>query len=405
MEDFFKQFRDKLENRPEPKLEERDWQDMQARLERDGPKRPAALAWWWMVVPFMLLLTGSNAFFFWQWKKTEQRVSSLELRHDTVFHTRVVYTTDTIFRTRVIRERVVEYQTANASRRYNLFAGVNEIQNSASGKDIATIQNQKLGNEDLTNRPVGVSGVGIKQDLTPLPIEGMQSVKFPRKNLSLPYFSATIPARKHKKSFSDHLYSLHPKGYQLGVSSGLAHPYGHGVDFKSGYSIGLHGALEFSPNLRLWIDAAYFKTQFLTDRMGNDIGVPQEAPPSTDYIFLQAEVPQPFVQYAAGMQYLFRTKHRLKPFVGLGLGAISLLTYDVVYEFKNPTLGIEWNLDVPIHQRGLISNFLVLPVGMEYGFSKHWTAQIQANYRYNWKETRVSAPNMLGLQAGLNYRF
>lgn len=405
MEDFFKQFRDNLENRPEPKLEERDWQDMQARLERSGPKRPAAFVWWWMAVPFMLLLTGSNAFFFWQWKKTEQQVSSLELRHDTVFHTRVVYTTDTIFRTRVIRERVVEYQTANASGRFNLFKEVNEMQNSASDKDDATIQIQKLGNGDLTNRPVAVSGVGIKQDLTPLPIEGIQSVKFPGKNLSLPYFSTSIPARKYKKSFSDHLYSLQPKGYQIGVSSGLAHPYGHGVDFKSGYSIGLYGALEFSPNLRLWIDAAYFKTQFLTDRMGNDIGVPQEAPPSTDYIFLQAEVPQPFVQYSAGMQYLFRSKHRLKPFVGLGLGAISLLTYDVVYEFKNPTLGVEWNLDVPIHQKGLISNFLVLPVGLEYGFSKHWNAQIQATYRYNWKDTGVRSPDMLGIQGGLNYRF
>ncbi len=444
MEDFFKQFRDNLEQRPEPKFEARDWQDMQARLERDGPKRPAAFAWWWMAVPFMLLLTGSNAFFFWQWKKTEQQVSSLELRHDTVFHTRVVYTTDTIFRTRVIRERVVEYQTTYAPGRTDLLAGANElgvskkwkslnynklavVENTSAGqkgkvdpqhvtaqdlgtaKNYTATQNQKSGNGDLTTIPTNgertVEDQPTEQNITPLPIAGIHEVKLPEKTLDLTYCNASIPARKYKKSFADHLYTARPKGYQVGISSGLAYPFGRGVDFKSGYSIGARGALEFSPNLRLWVDAAYFKTLFLTDRMDDGRGVPPVAPPSTDYVFLQAEVPQPFVQYAAGMQYLFRSKHRLKPFVGLGLGAISLLTYDVVYEFQNPTLGTEWNLDVPIHQKGLISNFLLLPVGLEYGFSKHWNAQMQATYRYNWKETGVRSPNMLGIQGGLNYRF
>ena len=397
-----------------------------------------------MAVPFMLLLTGSNAFFFWQWKKAEQQVSSLEIRRDTVFHTRVVYTTDTIYRIRVIREKVVEYQTAYTSRQSDFLIGGNELSVSANGtglvnkqfsgledaltgqkgqvdplhsraedletdKEAATTQNQQSGNGDPTNRPPnggqGLADQSIEQNTTPLHTDGIHAVEYPRKTFDLPYFKVSLTAKKHRKTFYDHLSTARPKGYQVGISSGMAYPFGRGVDFKSGYSIGGHGALEFSPNLRLWVEAAYFKTLFLTNRMGADLGVPPEAPPSNDYVFLQAEVPQPFVQYTAGMQYLFRSKHRLKPYVGLGLGAISLLTYDVVYEFKNSTLGVEWNLDVPIHQKGLISNFLVLPVGLEYGFSKHWNAQIQANYRYNWKETGMRSPDMFGIQGGLNYRF
>ncbi|MFN0034778.1 MAG: outer membrane beta-barrel protein [Saprospiraceae bacterium] len=440
MEDFFKQFRENLESRPEPAFEERDWKDMQARLERDGGKRPAAFAWGWLALPFVLLLTGSNAFFFWQWKKAEQRVSTLEIRRDTVFHTRVVHTADTIYRTRVLRERVVEYQTSyvqsgpgllgkgrglgesgkggilvenrqGQAGDKNVDAGKDssEGQNLEAEKAFSGIQNGESGNDDLKNIPPKgektMEGERLALNTSPLPLGEIQPVQYRRPRLQLTDCEVLIPAKKHQRSFSEHLYAARPKDFQVGVSGGLAYPFGNGVDFKSGYSVGLRTAVEFSPRLRLWADAAYFKTLFLTDRMGDDIGVPIVGPPSAEYLFLQAEVPQPFFQYSVGMQYLFRSKHRLKPFVGLGLGAISLLPYDVIYEFENTTLGVEWDLDQTIHRQGLITNFLVLPLGLEYGFSKHWNAQVQATYRYNWKGTGAQSPNMLGIQGGLNYRF
>ena len=432
MEDLFKQFRENLESRPEPAFESRDWQDMQARLDRNGLNRPPAFAWWWMTVPFMLLLTGSNAFFFWQWKKATQPVSNLEIRHDTVFHTQVIYTNDTVYRTRVLRERVVEYQTSYVHGRPGLLGqgidtgslgqgGVltkNRVlqksnlpmpQNGQTGQGFTDIQSGKSTNVDLANMPLTGQTISaeqpIVQNTAPLPINEINRVVYHHKPLNLTHREVLIPAKKYKKTLSDHLYTARPKGYQLGVSGGLAYPFGSGVDFKSGYSAGLHTAVEFSPSLRLWADAAYYKTLFLTDRMGDDIGVPIEGPPSNEYLFLQAEVPQPFLQYSAGMQYLFRSQHRLKPFVGIGLGAISLLPYDVIYEFENTTLNVEWDLDRPVQRQGLITNFLVLPVGLEYGFSKHWIGQIQAIYRFNWKGTGLQSPNMLGIQGGLNYRF
>ncbi|MFN0175401.1 MAG: outer membrane beta-barrel protein [Saprospiraceae bacterium] len=425
MEDFLKQFRENLENRPEPNFEERDWQDMQARLERAGLKGAPIFPFWWLALPFLLLLLGSNTFFFWQWQKAKQQVLTMEIRHDTVFQTRVVYTTDTIYRTRVVRERMVEYQTSFAGIQADMIGRKSDLKDLAVTPSKLTgylqvPENLQLTDPDsLGNKPSGslfedrlseISELKTEteqrtQNIATLPLGEIQPLRSPRRPVKLPYCEVFTPDKKHKRSFSDHLYAALPKEYHLGVSSGLAYPFGRGVDFKSGYFIGGHGALEFSPNLRLWANVAYFKTLFLTDRMGDDIGVPPEAPPSSDYVFLQAEVPQPFVQYSAGMQYLFRSKHRLKPYVGLGMGAISLLTYDVIYEFKNSTLGVEWNLDVPIHQKGLISNFLVLPAGLEYRFSTQWNAQIQATYRYNWKESGVRSPDMLGIQGGLNYRF
>jgi hypothetical protein len=95
----------------------------------------------------------------------------------------------------------------------------------------------------------------------------------------------------------------------------------------------------------------------------------------------------------------------LKPYVGIGIGAISLLPYDVIYEFNNTALNVEWNLDKTVYRNELITNFLVFPAGLEYRFSKHWNGQFQLVYRYNWKGSGVQSPNMLGIQGGLNYRF
>ena len=55
MDDFFKQFRENLENRPEPVAEERETgRDMDRRLDQLATKAGSP-AWWW-ALPFLVLL-------------------------------------------------------------------------------------------------------------------------------------------------------------------------------------------------------------------------------------------------------------------------------------------------------------------------------------------------------------
>lgn len=165
MEDMFKQFRDNLENRPEPAFEARDWHDMQARLDQN--RHPVAFTWWWVALPFLLLLTGSNAFFIWQWKKAKQQVSTLEIRRDTVFHTRVVYTTDTIYRTRVVRERVTEYQTTYVEKSPDLFGRKSGLEAlvvtpSMQADNFQVPENQQLP-ESLVPKKSGSGSCGVNR--------------------------------------------------------------------------------------------------------------------------------------------------------------------------------------------------------------------------------------------------
>ena len=436
MDDLFNQFRKNLEGRPEPRFDKRDWQNLEKQLGPSPEKRRGAFSWWF-ALPLLLLMTGSNAFFFWQWKKTEKQVSTLEIRRDTIYHTQVIHTTDTIYRTRVIRERVLEYQNSYAHGAVEAYEQSGNLENSQQSrlsgenseqssintalqprvpadKGLPAVQKTaQPGATDVLNRDSSSEQAWAlqrnfnNQVLATLPNRSIRPVIYHQPKLSFPNFPLDIPAIQKKKTLMAHLYQARPKGFLLGVSGGLAFPFGKGLESKTGNIAGIHAAIEFSPRLRLWGEAAYLKSTFITKRMGDDIGVPIEVPPSAEYTFLQAEVPQPYLQYALGMQYLFRAKHKLKPFVGIGMGAISLQPYDVTYEFKNTSLDIEWNLDKTINGRaqGLITNFLVLPFGLEYKLSRHWNMQVQATYRYNWKVVGLQLPSMLGLHGGINYKF
>lgn len=446
MEDFFKQFKGNLEHRPEPAFEEQDWQALQKRLDQTGKKRPAAgFAWWWLALPAVLMLLASNTVLFMKWKKMEQKVAALDIRRDTVFHTQVIHITDTIYRTRVVRERVVEYQTADyaasgagatqgrpgtprALLQPNLLFSGNHLAypagffpsghstgagQSRSGTAGALFQPRSLlfsGNQ--SPYPVGFFPPGLGSDLS--------SAENSRAAVELahlkprtwhspwplpPVISAEPPIIKRKKSLRHLLYPLRPKEFEVGVAGGWAHPFSQGLDKQTGCSAGLRAAVGFSPRLRLWADATYLKVRFETDRMDPAIGVPPVQPPSDDFKFQKAEVPQPSLQYSAGLQYLFRAHRPLKPYIGLGYGAVMLLPYEVTYVFENKQLGIEWNLDTEIDRRELATNFLLLRGGFEYPLAQRWTTRLEANYRTNWRKTGFHAPQMLGIQAGLSHHF
>nr|MBP6827673.1 outer membrane beta-barrel protein [Saprospiraceae bacterium] len=210
---------------------------------------------------------------------------------------------------------------------------------------------------------------------------------------------------KRKKTARYYLHEMRPKEFRLGVEGGWCYPFSKNLTRQSGYSAGLQATARFSPNLEMWLDAGYYKMRFETDSMYDDIGVPVVTPPSDEFTFIKAEVPVPFLQYSAGMQYLFRAGHKWRPFLGVGYGAVLLLPSEVIYEFQNKALGIEWSFDQEANRREWQTDFLLLRVGFEYELSKHWNWQLRANYRASLGDSKLHTPPLLGIQGGLGYRF
>jgi hypothetical protein len=109
MKDFFSQFRDNLNSRPEPEFDPQDWQNLERRLDESPEKRRLVLpVFWWLALPLGLLLLCSNAAFWVEIRRARQTIERLENRRDTVFLTKIIRQTDTVLLTRVLRQTVVE---------------------------------------------------------------------------------------------------------------------------------------------------------------------------------------------------------------------------------------------------------------------------------------------------------
>lgn len=412
MDDFFKQFRKNLERRTEPVFEERDWLDMQKRLDRADNKRPAGFAWWLLAIPALLILGASNFLFYVKIQQANQKISLLETRKDTVFHTRVVYIRDTVFQIQVIRE----------NQENGLYEGITSFQNSYSaqmhsGRELFPSDHQlqttlpdpyrleeRINTLDHTAQDTVITKKqAANENIKALPTIGLSP--FPASLPVLPEISVAPRDIQHKKTFRQLIHPVRPKTFQLGITGGWAIPFNKDLSAQKGYSAGAEAVIGFSPNFSIWADAAYYNVRFETDEMDETKGIPVVSPPSDAFIFVKAEAPQPSFQFSIGMQYLFQGKNSLKPFVGVGYSAVSLLPYEVIYEFKDEALGVEWNYDKEITRHELLNNFLVFRGGLEYQILKHWNAKIQANYRFNLGETGFFTPKMFGIQGGFYHSF
>jgi len=402
MDDLFKQFRKSLEGRPEPKFDKLDWQNLEKQLGPQPEKRRMAFAWWWLAVPFMLLSLGSNVLFFNALQETQKKVFMLEMRRDTVYLTKTVFQTDTVFQTKLVRETIVRYLPP-------VFAASTSLKAEKPfeiPKDTALGQKNFTVAKDGGNTPK--SGSSPSEFLPPaaarLPLR-WGKLRFQRSMEGPKGIALELVKKKRGRTIQQQLYLMRPKDFQLAAKSGPAFPFSKGLERRSGYLLGIEASTGFSPNLRLWGEATWFNIRFLSRRMDENLGVPVIDAPTDDFTFLQAETRQPMIQYALGMQYIFRAKKHLRPSLGIGYGAVSVLPYDISYEFVDHTLGTEWNIDVPINHAALVKDFFLARASIEGKLNKRLSWQIGTAYRSILNERGFATPQIFELHGGLKFGF
>ncbi len=404
MEDFFKQFRKQLEKRAEPSFEERDWQALQQRLTRFYPHSSAGFAWGWLAVPLLLLLLGSNTWWYYASKMSRQPAAEKKSQPDTIFQTKVIYQTDTIYVTRVVSmpdrhhaSLVSAVSPLNRSQhRFSLSEPYVALSWRRSLKDrLQPIREENpvgsaLEEGEETGMPplhkVNISWLApLTLRLPPLP-ETPEEVIFPRR----------------KKAFRLQLSGLRPHSFQVGLTGGWVHVSRQDLPASQSSLAGIQAAVGFSSHFRLWAETSYMNTGFETSQLNEAIDIPLVEPPSHDFTFLKAEVPQPMLQYSAGLHYYFNAQGRLKPFAGAGYGLLQPLPYEVIYEFSNLHSDLEWLYEQEGEQRSIQPGFLLLQAGFSYSLSQHWHWQLQATHRTKWLKT---SDQLIGIQSGLHFRF
>ena len=422
MEDFFKQFKANLEGRPEPPFDERMWRQVERSLDREQrPVRTVPAGWWWAAAAVLLILTASNAWTLWELRRANHAIAALELQRDTVVLTQYVHLVDTVYRTQIIREVAAptfasaeraEAATATPDRPFFApqtpdFAFLEKTPVHGTPLGILLLENKNA--ETAANAERSPAGAGSLADglppAPPTPLEELALAELPLAPPYLPPLTVEDFSQAKKRNLWQRLYPLRPTAFQLGPIAGLAYPHGNGLDAHLTRIIGAQAQVEFHKRLRATAEFSYGHAAFDTDRMGDDIGVPVVTPPNDDLSFRGAEVPQSYLQFALGMQYLFNPEGRTRPLIGLGLSALSVQPYEIKYEFEDEATDIEWEFENEVSNPPTFSDNLLAQAGVERQIGKRLHVQLLATYRTRLRDDSNPLPQLLGLQSNILYRF
>lgn len=418
MNDFFKQFRENWENRLEPVFQEQDWKALENRLDQQLEKPARSFLLLWALLPLLLLLLGTNIWSLIELRKANQKITAFEVQKDTIYQRHVTIQIDTVYQTRIIKEPVLYYTNGRPPGSKYSFSFPSPHPNHLKRENLhAIFKKWSALPPNLLSSMRSTKGAALEIfDSTLINTEhtfdselaylsqrppGFLTYKRP----DFPYEPPLVTSRK--KTIKQYVYAMRPKGFQLGFGGGWVRPFDQidHVNSIAGYTLGLQGSIEFSDNLRLWVDAAFSETKYEASRMEEVLGVTPIDPPSDEFTFFKAEVPQSSLNYAFGMDYQFDLKGNFKPFIGAGYGAAILLPDETSYEFRNDPLDIVVTLDHANLGRMTYSDLYLLRTGLDYSFSKQWDWKIWGTYRAKWGKNSVHVPTVFSMQTGLLYRF
>lgn len=443
-DDFFKSLKENLENRPEPTFQEGAWKAMEKQLV-ESKEEENTTAWtgkWWLPLLLLLLLgmAGSNFWFYNQLQTLKN--NSLSIQTDTVYKSQVIFQRDTIYQTRVIKEIVrIEKNTSqnfdnqNAPNNQNL-ANLSttenpfEVNGAAIQKEIADLmesfgqlaaiplldltKENPLIISDLSNKNTSENTGLIKDKSTDLVANSpmLSFDKLPNLETKLitwnpiiPDLFIDIPYVKKQKTLRQRVYEMRPQTFRLALNGGFANTNNKELDNLGGYIFGLNASIGFSPNIRLWSEAAFLQVKYSSSKIAPELGIPNIAPPQDNFEFQKAEVTQPTYQFGLGFQYLFNARNKFKPYLGVGYGMVALVPYEVTYDYTDPSTDIDLTLEQTVKQNDLLKGQILLKAGLEYKFTKRWAWQLEGMYRKGNENIGLSAPNVWSARSGLAFKF
>ena len=445
---FFKSIKDNLDNRPEPTFKKDAWMRMEEKLEasKQVPTQNMGGLQWWL--PLLLLslfgLAGSNIWMYRQLERTNNQ--QVLLQRDTIYTSKVIVQRDTIYKTKIIQETTVsppiKQATANNYSPFfktNIFSVPNFSEkhfysgataSSISGL-IADMQSPNIGiggarsnfsdylpHKDKAYSKDGWNSLKNKSDNQVQnkietnfdwnqPLQAISSLPPNlidwQNNYSLPELE--IPIVKKRKTIQQQVYQMRPRTFSLGIQGGYLAVMNSQVDNFKGQIYGLNASADFSESFKLWADVSFLELSYESKQLDETLGIPNVSPANNNYIFVKAEASQPAYQFSAGLQYLWNSKGKLKPYLGVGYGAISLVPYEVAYEFKDPSTNIELILEQVVNRSKLIKGQILFKTGINYRVYRNWSLQIEGMYRMSNRKEGISSPNILGIRSGLSYQF
>ena len=421
MDNFFNNIKDNLNNRPELDFEDSSWLAMQQKMQPEKQKSSKRFGIWWWTSLLVIPLVISNAWMYQKIEKTNKLVFKTQIQKDTIFKTQIIYQIDTVY-----KERVIQKPTISSLQNSSNYTSKNKIyfKELRSPKTLFLFEKKSIVNYSMfNNRKMNGNKNDIKNShpknnysddhrqknslasLPSIPLKLLQFNIVPNQLFINQKTTQTKKASKWVRNIQRLSSVFRPKEFHLGAGSGLVYPLNGNSEKQNGESIGLTGNVMFSSNIRLWVNASYFRLHLKTNTLEDDnLNIPLISISNDDLTFENAEADQSHYQFNTGMQYVFNSEKRLRPYLGLGYSIVSIQPYEIEYEYTNPS-GADVIIPRDYSFDGLINQLWITNIGLEYHFEKKWYGQIEGYYQTNLGNKEQPIPNILGTNIRLMYKF
>lgn len=459
--DFDKIFKRTLEQAGGKPATEGGWTTLSKRMDAAHDKR---MGW---VLPLLIALLGllgvSNVFWWYQWKQAAGQFPSASAQGitkiDTIVKNTVVYHYDTVYR------YITTVQTWSEQRKANILAvtpshstlegatapnalgpspveGIStQNKTSHSVGALAAGQNpqilptdQQAKDNKTANHPVGASAKAQTLKTLPVdqpanddktanhpftadtteaqtpthrPLSNNSAIKTPETTKQAVQENqdsiATLPVLPIvKKKRPAIFYMARPR---IGLATGWAQPVLEERQSSSTWQVGAIADVEIASKLRVEATVLYQKTNlsaYNLSSLGNKVWIPN---PGSDFWLKYWEIENlRALIYGIQFKYTLPFLKSAHPYLGLGARGISVLPFEVEYEFH------KYNSSTKLHEYARSKPHtkwqgLTLALGAEKQIGDTWSIGLEGLWLKNWERQPHVLNHQWGFGAKIYYRF
>lgn len=428
MEEFYQQFKDNLENRPEPEFDPAAWTDLERRMERAAAGAGMVFNWWWAAVPLLLLLLGSNFFLYRQLSHNNRQINALLLQKDTVIQRQVILQIDTIYQTRTVREPAAP-EVANVFSNASIpnfldqtyaYRALYRSDFHTPGSGLYPTSPATLGELRRQIGAAAFSTAPVPGEATPIGLSPVDAAQNTKKGFSF----AQLPSSAGKPLSYNNDWSIEEQPMAMtdyerkkriylgqylaptGVEAGAFIGSEALTKIKvNGFSLGLTGNVFFGDRLQLWVEAGRTQFQIKLEETNRIFGLNDEInSPLDDFVLNSIEASPSYWQGAAGLQYRLNPQGILQPFFGAGFSLLHLEPFQAEYKFYNAATEQELELYESVREEGSNSYF-TSQLGLRYQSHKRLALQLNGQYRHAFEQNNnLGIGSSVAVRLGLFYR-
>jgi hypothetical protein len=433
---FFDLLKDKMAAlRPSEKHREDDWGALGERLNASLPQQPKGRRRT-IVLPLLLIaaLMSSNAVWWHSSRCDRASMTRMEAQVNDLQKSMTKLTStqgslqhkvirDTLWRTVYIRSNETRYEQSARTENSELTVSMGRQEDSSHtsgitifppnldsefGDSVQTASG-KISNmisDDKISKKASDSILKIS-DSTLAEHSSLALIDTSKSNLNFPE-NLTKAEKKPVEPFSKNLVdALRPKFFKVGVNIGWLYANSTGLMHEGGFVYNLRSEIGLSRHWSVIANLGRGRLHYKAHTPEAILGAPDfPMLPSMEHHLTEMDVTgQKIHQFGLGLHYTFAQPDKPRPFLGIDWGGQTLMPFSIEYEIQHEPTGTIQKEVLEVTSRTRMRNILGLKAGIQMPLSPRFDLSLEGFYQRQWKKPSGIAPDLLGIQAGINWLF